>query len=99
MAGNMRFDRPSPNPNAAVVNAGTITVAEKGLAALVAPHVVNSGVIQARLGRVVLAGAETYTLDFYGDGLINFDVGPQVTAAPAKRTCSRRPAGSTASAS
>src|SRR5712692_7575377 len=82
MAGNMRFDRPSPNPNASIVNAGTITVGQKGLAALVAPSVVNSGVIQARLGKVVLAGAETFTLDFYGDGLISFDVGPKVTTVP-----------------
>ena len=82
MAGKMLFDRPSPNPNASIVNDGTITVAQKGLAALVAPSVVNSGVIQARLGKVVLAGAETFTLDFYGDGLISFDVGPKVTTVP-----------------
>jgi filamentous hemagglutinin family protein len=82
MAGNMRFDRPSPNPNAQVINNGSITVAQKGLAALVAPGVANSGVIQANLGRVVLAGAETFTVDFYGDGLINFDVGPQLGAVP-----------------
>jgi filamentous hemagglutinin family protein len=82
MAGRMRFDRPSPNPDARVVNDGTITVAQKGLAALVAPNVVNSGAIEARLGRVVLAGAATYTVDFYGDGLINFAVGPQIAKAP-----------------
>ena len=82
MAGKMRFDRPSSNPNARVVNEGTITVAQKGLAALVAPGVANSGVIQANLGHVVLAGAETFTIDFYGDGLINFDIGSKVAAAP-----------------
>jgi filamentous hemagglutinin family protein len=64
MAGKMRFDRPSPNPNAQIINDGSITVAQKGLAALVAPGVANSGVIQANLGRVVLAGAETFTVDF-----------------------------------
>ena len=63
MAGNMRFDQPSTDPRASVVNQGTITVAQKGLAALVAPSVVNSGVIQAKLGKVVLGGAQTYTLD------------------------------------
>ena len=82
MAGKMRFDRPSSNPNARVVNEGTITVAQKGLAALVAPGVANSGVIQANLGHVVLAGAETFTIDFYGDGLINFDIGSKVAAVP-----------------
>jgi filamentous hemagglutinin family protein len=81
MAGNMRFDQPG-NPNARVENAGTITVAQKGLAALVAPSVANSGIIRARLGKVVLAGAETFTVDFYGDGLLNFDIGPKVTSAP-----------------
>src|SRR4029077_12027336 len=42
----------------------------------------DSGIIRARLGKVVLAGAETFTVDFYGDGLINFDIGPKVTSAP-----------------
>ncbi|HEX3881015.1 MAG TPA: filamentous hemagglutinin N-terminal domain-containing protein, partial [Stellaceae bacterium] len=82
MAGNLKFDQPSPNPNASIVNAGTITVGERGLAALVAPSVVNSGVIQARLGKVVLGGAETYAIDLYGDGLISFDVGSNVQIVP-----------------
>jgi len=68
MAGNMRFDGPSTDPRATVVNQGTITVGQKGLAALVGPAVANSGVIQAKLGKVVLGGAQTYTVDFYGDG-------------------------------
>ena len=82
MAGRMKFDKPSSDPAATVVNQGTITVAQNGLAALVAPGVDNSGLIQAKLGKVVLAGAETYTVDFYGDGLISFDVGSQVTTVP-----------------
>src|SRR5690606_31284638 len=36
MAGVDRFDQASPNPDATVVNRGTITIAERGLAALVA---------------------------------------------------------------
>jgi filamentous hemagglutinin family protein len=82
MAGRMKFDKPSSDPRATVVNNGTITVAQRGLAALVAPSVQNSGVVQAKLGKVVLAGAETYTVDFYGDGLISFDVGPKVKTVP-----------------
>src|SRR5437870_7290742 len=70
MAGRMKFDIPSPNPNARIVNDGQITVAEKGLAALVGPGVANNGVISARLGQVVLGGAATWAVDFYGDGLI-----------------------------
>ena len=41
-----------------------------GLAALVAPHVSNRGTINAKLGRVMLGGAETHALDMYGDGLL-----------------------------
>ncbi len=51
MAGKMVFDQPG-NPNARVENQGTITVREAGLAALVAPQVANSGVINAKLGHV-----------------------------------------------
>jgi hypothetical protein len=82
MRGRMKFGKPSTDPRATVVNQGSITVAKRGLAALVAPGVENSGVIQAKLGKVVLGGAETFTVDFYGDGLISFDVGSKVTAVP-----------------
>ncbi len=85
MAGNMVFDQPSSDPNARVINNGNITVAQAGLAALVAPGVANNGVIAAKLGHVVLGGAETYTLDFYGDGLINFAVGAPVATVPVGR--------------
>ncbi|MCW2241359.1 filamentous hemagglutinin N-terminal domain-containing protein [Azospirillum canadense] len=79
MAGNYAFDKASPKPDASVVNEGTITVKDTGLAALVAPHVRNSGVINAKLGKVALGGAQTFTLDFHGDGLISFDAGSAVT--------------------
>jgi filamentous hemagglutinin family protein len=82
MKGQMKFDIPSNNPGATVVNRGEITVKQKGLAALVGPAAMNSGVIKAKLGKVVLGGAQTYTVDFYGDGLISFDVGPKVTTVP-----------------
>jgi filamentous hemagglutinin family protein len=84
MAGNMVFDQPG-NPNARVVNNGSITVAQAGLAALVAPGVANNGVIAAKLGQVILGGTQTYTLDFYGDGLIQFAVGSPVAAVPVGR--------------
>ncbi|MGG5809785.1 filamentous hemagglutinin N-terminal domain-containing protein [Falsiroseomonas sp. CW058] len=81
MAGRMAFDGPS-RPGARVENRGGITVAEGGMAALVAPHVVNSGTIRARLGRVALAGGEAFALDLAGDGLLSLDVTRQVAAAP-----------------
>jgi filamentous hemagglutinin family protein len=81
MAGNMVFDQ-AANPNARVVNQGTLTVRGAGLAALVAPAVANSGTINAKMGNVVLAGAQAVTLDMYGDGLVSVNVTRQVTQAP-----------------
>ena len=79
MAGRNEFSKPSPNKKATVVNQGTITIGEKGLAALVAPHARNDGVIQGKLGTVVIAGTPTHTVDFYGDGLIQFEATSEVT--------------------
>ncbi len=81
MAGRMVFDQPA-NPNARIVNRGSMTIAQAGLAALVAPQVANSGVIAAKLGSVVLAGARTATLDLYGDGLVSIDVEGAVQTVP-----------------
>ena len=72
LAGRYRFE--GGNPDARVVNEGSITAAEGGLVALVAPSVRNAGVIRARLGKVVLGGGESYTLDLYGDELITFAI-------------------------
>ncbi len=79
--GALHFDQPG-KPGASIVNEGTITVGQAGLAALVAPAVANSGVITARLGQVTLAGATRYTLDLYGDGLLAIDVTGQVQQVP-----------------
>lgn len=70
MKGKLIFDQPG-KPGAGIVNFGTITAAEGGLVALVAPHVRNDGLIQARLGKVVMGAADTFAIDLYGDGLIN----------------------------
>ena len=82
MAGNYRFTEASANKNARIVNQGDISIRDAGLAALVAPGVENSGVIKAKLGKVALAGAETFTLDFQGDGLLSFDASSVVSQAP-----------------
>src|SRR6266851_3166543 len=84
--GRFNFSIPSPNPTATVVNEGTITVAEHGLAALVAPGTQNSGVITAKFGRVMLAGAQTFTVDLYGDGLLSFDITSKVKGANVTNT-------------
>jgi len=75
--GPMVFDTPGQG-TASVVNAGTINVADGGVAALVAPGVVNSGLIRARLGKVELASGSTYTIDLNGDGLVQLAVSDQV---------------------
>ena len=74
---NYNFDIPSSFSNT-IVNQGTITAAEGGLVALVAPGVQNLGVINARLGKVSLASGKTFTLDFYGDQLINLGIDSKV---------------------
>ena len=81
MAGRMVFDEPA-KPGAKIENRGTITIREQGLAALVAPQVANSGVIRAKMGKVILAGAEAHTLDLYGDGLLSINVTRQVHSNP-----------------
>lgn len=70
MAGRLAFTQPG-RPGAGIFNAGAITAAEGGLVALVAPHVRNDGLIQARLGKVALGAADTFTIDLYGDTLVN----------------------------
>ncbi|SAI65362.1 Heme:hemopexin utilization protein A [Bordetella ansorpii] len=82
LAGNYKFDQASKNLNAAIVNEGTISIKDSGLAALVAPSVKNAGVIQAKLGKVALAGAKTVTVDFQGDGLLSFDASSVVDQQP-----------------
>ena len=53
---------------------GTITVADAGLAAFVAPTVVNAGVINATMGKVALASGEAVTIDLAGDDLVEITV-------------------------
>jgi filamentous hemagglutinin family protein len=78
MAGRIVLSQ-APHAGAVVSNAGNITIRQAGLAALVAPQVANSGTITASLGRVVLGGVSTATLDMYGDGLVALNVTGQVT--------------------
>ena len=77
MAGRYNFAN-SHNSLNSVVNRGTITVKEAGIAAFVAPGVENSGIISANLGRVNLSSGSVFTLDFYGDKLITLGVDGKV---------------------
>jgi len=78
MNGNYAFTNPG-NPNATISNAGDIKVADGSLAALVGPNVTNSGLIQAKLGKVQLASGDSFTVDLYGDGLLNLQASPQIS--------------------
>ncbi|MEO6280661.1 filamentous hemagglutinin N-terminal domain-containing protein [Roseateles sp.] len=82
MAGRYDFGQASANPNATIENRGHISIRDSGLAALVAPRVRNSGVIEARLGRVALGAANSFTLDFHGDGLLSFGAGSAISESP-----------------
>ncbi|MGH8490268.1 MAG: filamentous hemagglutinin N-terminal domain-containing protein [Gammaproteobacteria bacterium] len=73
MAGRYAFKEPG-RPGSRVVNEGQINAAEGGLVAFVAAGVENSGAITARLGRVALASGDAFTLDLYGDELVDVQV-------------------------
>jgi filamentous hemagglutinin family protein len=77
--GQLRFSS-SADISASVVNEGTLTIADAGLGALVAPHVRNSGALVAGLGTAVLASGKAFTVDFAGDGLITFALGEGLAA-------------------
>ena len=66
---------------AGIVNEGTISVAQSGMAALLSPAVSNAGVINAKLGKVTLASAETVTIDPYGDGLFEIALAGEAAKA------------------
>src|SRR5712675_3164949 len=79
MAGRYVFSIPG-HPNASIVNQGNITATSGGFAALVAPGVRNTGTITATLGTVALASGNTFTLDLYGDKLIQLAPGDEIAS-------------------
>ena len=68
MAGTYDFKHQG-HKNATIINKGQISVKDAGLVNLVAPHVENDGVIVAKMGKIHLASADSFTLDMAGDGL------------------------------
>ena len=82
---NFRFDGTGyvtiGSGSPAINNDGTIkTIQDGGLVALVAPTVTNGGTIEATAGTVVLASGNSYTIDLYGDGMIQFAADPALSA-------------------
>jgi filamentous hemagglutinin family protein len=81
MSGNFAFDDATSQRGASVVNRGDITIGDSGLAAFVAPGVSNEGVIVANLGQVTLASGDAFSVDLFGDSLINLAVSSDDIAA------------------
>jgi filamentous hemagglutinin family protein len=79
LAGNYNFVQGAGS--ASITNLGSIIAADNGYVYLVAPRIDNSGLIQANLGKVILSStpaSSAYTLDFYGDQLIQFALSSNV---------------------
>ena len=68
--------------NSYVSNYGSIIVADGGYAVLSGNAIRNNGLIQANLGSVVLAGAQSMTVDLLGNRLISFAINDAVTQTP-----------------
>ena len=84
-SGPMVFDQ-AGSADAKIINQGNITAKEGGLIGFVAPDVENEGVITARLGKVDLGSGDKFTLDFYGDGLLEVKLGDEAQHQLVKNT-------------
>jgi filamentous hemagglutinin family protein len=74
MAGRYQFERVGAGGTASIINEGIIKARENGYVVLAGDYVANRGVIEARLGTVLLGSANRLTLDIVGDSLVNYTV-------------------------
>ena len=81
LAGNYKFGTNDASLGG-VYNSGTITAAEGGYAILAGSQVGNTGLVQARLGQVVLGAGKAFTLDVSGDRLLSFAVTEPLSVMP-----------------
>jgi filamentous hemagglutinin family protein len=80
--GSINLSNINSNLGAEIRNDGNITIQNAGLAAFVAPNLVNNGVINAHLGKIALAsGGDAATVDLYGDGLVEMQLGANASRA------------------
>jgi len=77
-SGNYRFQR--NGSTASIINKGKIQAAEGGLVALLGTDIHNDGLIEARLGSVILATGEAATLTLSSDNLYSIAVDPSTVA-------------------
>ena len=57
-----------------IINEGELSAKEKGYIALMAPEVINDGVVQAKLGNIAIGSGEQITLSFTDNDLVNMEV-------------------------
>lgn len=69
--------------SAGVVNFGQIVSAQGGYAILAGNASANAGLVQARLGQVVLGAGKGFVLDIAGDKLLSFAVTQPLNVVPA----------------
>ncbi len=74
MHGKYDFKAPPGSDGGVVVNQGLIEAATGGSVSLIGGAVQNQGLILATAGQVTLAAGREVTMDFDGDGLIQFTV-------------------------
>lgn len=87
MAGRYKFTSSNSANGISILSGAKISIADNGLAVFVAPNVSNQGLIQANLGKVVLASGQAFTLlDLYGDQLINFSLDEGNAGSAAKNS-------------
>ncbi|MGH8119159.1 MAG: filamentous hemagglutinin N-terminal domain-containing protein, partial [Gammaproteobacteria bacterium] len=78
MAGNLTFQAPPGQEGGMVVNQGVIEAATGGSVTLMGGAVSNEGVILAHAGQVNLVAGNQVTIDFDGDGLMQFAINKEV---------------------
>ena len=76
-SGRLKFDKPG-KIDASIINNGNITAKEAGLVGLIAPKVINDGVIIANSGQIQLASGDNFTIDMYGDKLVEVSVSQEL---------------------
>ncbi|CAN1523786.1 Filamentous haemagglutinin, N-terminal [Methylophilaceae bacterium] len=69
-----RFSFSNNGQSGSVVNQGTLTAAQSGYIAMLAPQVINEGVISATLGSAVLAAGNQVTLNLSRGSLVGFSI-------------------------
>ena len=73
LSGNYLFTRASNSTaRAEVVNDGVIKARQCGYVVLAGDYAANRGVVEAKLGTILLGSAQQLTLDVNGDSLVNY---------------------------